>query len=116
RLVVDLPGGDPVWAGRRLEAFLPASNVAVRGLRNRYRQAGLGAPLVASLGPAENVAPRYSFLPPRLKVPVTIFLRLDDVRDGLDSGPLRGSLELYTQDAAAHSQVDGHECTLECEP
>ena len=28
--------------------FLPAAHVAVRGLRNRYRQAGLGAPLVAA--------------------------------------------------------------------
>ena len=116
QLSVDLPGGAPMWAGRRLERFLPASNVAIRGLRNRYRQAGLGAPLVASLGAAENIAPRYSRVPPRLKVPVTIFLRFDDVREGITSGQLRASLELYTMDSDARIEVEGRPVPLEFEP
>jgi hypothetical protein len=116
RLDVDLPGGPPVWAGRQLEKFLPASNVAIRGLRNRYRQAGLGAPLVASLGVAETVAPRFSLVPPGLKVPVTIFLHVDDVREGIRSGQLHASLELYTMDSAARITVEGREVPLEFEP
>jgi pimeloyl-ACP methyl ester carboxylesterase len=115
RLDIDLPGGTPVWAGRRLDAFLPAAHVAVRGLRNRYRQAGLGAPLVAGLAPAEGVPPRYSFVPRRLKVPVTIFLRLDHVRAGLASGELRGVLELYTKDTRSRITVEGREVPLEFE-
>jgi Alpha/beta hydrolase family len=115
-LSVDLPRGAPMWAGRRLERFLPASNVAIRGLRNRYRQAGLGAPLVASLGVAENVAPRFSLVPPGIKVPVTIFLRFDGVREGIASGQLRASLELYTQDSADRITVVGREVPLEFEP
>jgi pimeloyl-ACP methyl ester carboxylesterase len=116
RLDVALPGGPPVWAGRHLEGFLPAANVAVRGLRNRYRQAGLGAPLVAGLGPAVTVAPKFSLVPPRLKVPVTIFLRFDHVREGIASGQLHASLELYTMDAAARITVEGRQVPLEFEP
>jgi pimeloyl-ACP methyl ester carboxylesterase len=116
RLDVDQPDGVPMWAGRRLERFLPAANVAIRGLRNRYRQAGLGAPLVASLGPAESVAPRFSLVPPALKVPVTIFLRFDHVREGIASGRVRASLELYTEDTAAQITVEGRQVPLEFEP
>ena len=116
QLAIDLPGGPPMWAGRRLERFLPASNVTIRGLRNRYRQAGLGAPLVASLAAAEHVAPRYSLVPPGIKVPVTIFLRFDHVRDGIASGQLQASLELYTQDADTRIMVEGRAVPLEFEP
>ena len=105
-----------MWAGRRLEKFLPATHVAIRGLRNRYRQAGLGAPLVAGLAPAEDVAVRDRFIPPRLKVPVTVFLRLDDVRAGISSGELRGTLEVYTKDTATTTTVEGRAVPLEFEP
>jgi pimeloyl-ACP methyl ester carboxylesterase len=117
RLEVDLPGGEPVWAGRPLDEFLPASDVQVRGLRNRYRQVGLGAALVAHLGPVKGAEPpRYSRVPPRLKVPVTVFLRLDHVREGLATGQLRGALELYSMDTASQIDVEGHPVPLEFEP
>ena len=108
RLEIDLPGGEPVWAGRPLDEFLPASDIQIRGLRNRYRQVGLGAALVARLGPVKGVAPpRYSRVPPALKVPVTVFLRLDHVREGLATGQLHGALELYSMDTASQIEVEG---------
>jgi pimeloyl-ACP methyl ester carboxylesterase len=117
RLDIDLPGGEPVWAGRRLDEFFPASRIHVRGLRNRYRRAGLGAALVARLAPVEGVAPpRYSRLPPALKVPMTVFLRLDRVREGLATGKLRGALELYSMDASTEIVVEGRSVPLEFEP
>src|SRR5262249_6317804 len=116
RLDVDLPGGPPMWAGRRLEAFLPASHVSRPRPRDRHRQAGLGARLVASLAAADNVAPRYSRIPPSLKVPATIFLRFEDVREGIASGQMRAALELYTQDTAARIKVEGREVPVEFEP
>src|SRR5262249_25252103 len=70
RLDVELPGGEPKWGGRPLDQFRPASDIQVRGLRNRYRRAGLGAPLVARLGVVKGVPPQYSRVPPNLKVPV----------------------------------------------
>ena len=117
RLEVDLPGGEPVWAGRRLDEFLPASNIQIRGLRNRYRQVGLGAALVATLGLVKATEmPRYSRVPPNLKVPMTVFLRLDHVREGLVTGQLHGTLELYSMDAARQIEVEGRPVPLEFEP
>ncbi len=115
-LSIDMPGGEPVWAGRVLDDFLPASHVQVRGLRNRYRRAGLGAALMARLGPLPGAAPAYSRLPPRLKVAVTVFLRLDHVREGLVTGELRGSLELYSMDSANEIVVEGRRVPLQFEP
>lgn len=117
RLDVDLPGGEPMWGGRTLDEFLPASDMGVRGLRNRYRRAGLGAPLVARLGALqERPPPRYSRVPPILKVPMTAFLRLEHVRTGLVTGQLRGALELYSMDAASRIAVEGRQVPLEFEP
>jgi hypothetical protein len=117
RLEVALPGGEPAWAGRPLNEFLPASDIRVRGLRNRYRQVGLGAALVARLGTIEGVEPfRYSLVPPHLKVPVTAFLRLDHVREGLATGQLQGKLELYSMDSSSQVVVEGRPVPLEFEP
>ena len=116
RLDLDLPGGAPAWGGHALVAFRPAAHVKVRGLRNRYRQAGLGAPLMASLAPAQGTARAYSLVPPPLKVPVTVFLRLDHVREGLATGQLRGALEVYSMDTASRVEVDGRPVPLEFEP
>jgi pimeloyl-ACP methyl ester carboxylesterase len=51
-----------------------------------------------------------------LKVPVTVFLRLDHVREGLATGQLRGALELYSMDTASHIEVEGRPVPLEFEP
>ena len=44
------PPDETRWVGWRLEQFVPAADLRVRGLQNRYRHAGIGAPLSASLG------------------------------------------------------------------
>lgn len=49
-LVLDLDETELDWAGYRLETFLPAADFDVRGLRNRYRWPGIGAPIVAGVG------------------------------------------------------------------
>jgi pimeloyl-ACP methyl ester carboxylesterase len=116
RLDIDLPGGEPVWGGHALRDFRPAAHVQVRGLRNRYRRAGVGAPLVASLTPVEGAAGEHVRLPPRLRVPVTVFLRLDHVREGLATGQLRGALEVYSMDTASEIEVEGRQVPLEFEP
>ena len=106
-----------VWAGRTLERFLPAYQFNVYGLRNRYRQPGIGAPLIASLGAAEPSAEAAgAFVGPNVKVPVTAFLRLDDVRNGILEGRLRGTLEVYTKDARRTVRLSGFDVPLEFEP
>jgi pimeloyl-ACP methyl ester carboxylesterase len=105
------------WAGYQLEHFVPAANLAVRGLRNRYRRPGVGAPLAASLAGTETVlGPGSNRIPLRLKVPVTTFLRLDHPRAQLRSTVLHGQLELYAPGLVETVLVDGHPRPLEFEP
>jgi pimeloyl-ACP methyl ester carboxylesterase len=105
------------WADHRLEHFVPTINLAVRGLRNRYRRPGIGAPLAASLAgtAVPSATAGANRIPPRLKVPVTAFLRLDTPRRSLAAGALRGQLELYTPDQVETVSVNGHKQPLEFE-
>jgi hypothetical protein len=116
-LDVSIAPGELEWAGFQLERFAPVAEFAVRGLLNRYRHPGLGAPLAASLGPAapgEGPLGR-EHVPPRLKIPVTAFLRLDAPRSRLVAGELSGSLELYTDEEGFETTVDERRVPLELE-
>ena len=48
-LDIEFASAEFSWAGYRVEHFVPTVNLEVRGLRNRYRRPGIGAPLAASL-------------------------------------------------------------------
>src|SRR6516225_3859901 len=54
---------------RRVVALTPVEEVAVRGLANRYRHPGIGAPLAAATEPV--VAERGMQVAPRMKLPIT---------------------------------------------
>ena len=115
-IVVDSGAKD--WYGWRLEDFVPAADFRVRGFQNRYRHAGIGAPLSASLGKqdvGQPLPPGASHVAPRLRVPVTAFLRFDEVRVGLARGSLVGHLELYSEDQRSELEVDGKAVPLELE-
>ena len=116
QLDIEMPGGDPSWEGHALRDFRAAAHIKVRGLRNRYRRAGIGAPLVARLTPNEAAERQYLRVPPALQVPMTVFLRLDHVREGLATGHLRGALEVYSMDTASDVVVAGRRVALEFEP
>jgi hypothetical protein len=77
------------WSGYRFSRFVPVAEFKVRGLRNRYRQAGVGVPLAAEVTPIEvgqDVETARRRIPPRIKVPVTAFVRFEGplVELGLD--------------------------------
>ncbi|HZH82846.1 MAG TPA: hypothetical protein VFD87_06875, partial [Phototrophicaceae bacterium] len=115
-LTVEFNENDLIWAGYRLDNFVPAIDVEIRGLRNRYRIPGIGAALAASLEPSSEIATKESaHIPPRLRVPVTAFLRLDNPRGALASGKIKGKLEFYTPDGARTVNVDGIEVPIEYE-
>jgi pimeloyl-ACP methyl ester carboxylesterase len=105
-----------LWTGFRLTDFVPAADIGVRGLRNRYRTAGIGAPLAATIEPVEGVTIKQSArIPPRLKIPATAFLRLDDSRGALKSGKLKGKLEFYTPESARSLRIEGVDVPIEYE-
>ena len=117
-LRVSLDPSGLTWGGYQLDRFVPTTTLAVRGLRNRYREPGLGTPLAASLasGPASAQMPGASRIPPRVKVPVTALLRLHHARSSLHAGQLRGQFELYAADQVSTIKVEGREQQLESDP
>jgi Putative serine esterase (DUF676) len=115
-LTVEFNERDLIWGGFRMKDFVPAADLEVRGLRNRYRTPGIGAALAASIEPLEGDAGKQSLrIPPRLKIPVTAFLRLDDPRAALASGSLKGNLEFYTPGSARSLKIEGVEVPIEYE-
>ena len=108
--------GDFLWGSYRLVDFVQAAKLDVRGMRNRYRWPGIGAPLAASLEPIEGwKIPAYLRVPPNIKVAVTAFLRLEDVEGGLRSGRMQGRLELYSSEDATSVTINGRTVPLEYE-
>ena len=115
-LTVTFNEADLIWAGYRLKDFIPAADVEVRGLSNRYRIPGIGAPLAASIEPiGATTTNQDAYIPLRMKIPVTAFLRLDDPRGALKSGKVKGDLEFYTPDSARSIKVNGVEVPIEFE-
>jgi pimeloyl-ACP methyl ester carboxylesterase len=110
---------DFLWGGYRMTRFISIGEYKIRGLRNRYRQSGIGAPLAAEVTPAgtwlEAQAER-KWVPERVKVAVTAFVRLEDVLRGLADGRLRGRIELYPSDEATTVDIGGRQFPLELEP
>ena len=108
-----------VWGGYQMGDFIPVGEFKLRGLRNRYRHPGIGAPLAAGLTPVEGVAAAEAVrkhIPQRLKVPVTAFVRLENVLEGIATGRVQGRIELYAADQATSVDVASHTIPLELEP
>ena len=108
-----------LWAGYRFSRFIATTEFEVRGVRNRYRQAGLGAPLVAELtpvaaGPEGEIARKR--IPPRTKVPVTAIVRLESVHEALAGGPVRGTLEVFPVDHGRTATFNNLTIPLEQDP
>src|SRR5215472_771890 len=132
RSVIELSGGtrmlpfgeltvelDPKWlrwGDRRLVNFVPVAELDVRGLRERYRRTGIGAPLAASTMAFTPDAKLRDFVGRGTKVPVTAFLRLEDPRRSLASGRISGTLEIYDGYTTDFVDIDGQRVPLEVEP
>jgi pimeloyl-ACP methyl ester carboxylesterase len=103
-----------VWLDRVLVDFVPVANLEVKGLRNRYRRAGLGAPVAAST--VAGAARVGLEIPPRVKVPATFFLRLEDPWAQLRTGRVQGQLELYVTSDTETVGIGDRKIVLEAEP
>ena len=118
-LVLESKPGGFRWVGHRLEDFVPVAELEVRGLRDRYRRTGIGAPLAASIGPRDEALPERVYerwLPTQQRVPCTAFVRMPKVHRALSDGRVRGSVELYLAGEQETVQVDGRRVPLEFEP
>lgn len=108
-----------LWGGYRFKRFIPVGEFVVRGLANRYRQAGVGAALAAEVEPVGSDAVSETDrkrIPPRIKVPVTAFIRFTDPLRAVVAGKIQGRIELYAADQATTVPVGVREVPLELEP
>ena len=101
------------WHNRRVVALTPVHEVTIRGLANRYRHAGVGAPLAAATQPI--VAEQGIQVAPRMKLPMTAVLRLDAPRRQLQQRALRGTLDLYNTHDVATTTIAGKTVPLEAD-
>ena len=58
----------------------------------------------------------FDFVAPKVKVPVNLFLRIEQPKQDLASGHLRAALELRTDTDADSVRVDNRDLPLEYEP
>jgi len=100
------------FAGRTLTSFVPTMNLAVEGFKNDYRSDGIGAPLAAGLAPAAQPDDGL-VLPPKLRIPTSAVLQMDDPRRQLTGSALTARLELYTIYDTTDISVGGQKVPLE---
>jgi pimeloyl-ACP methyl ester carboxylesterase len=108
-----------LWSGYRFNRFIPVGEFVVRGLGNRYRQAGAGAALAAEVEPVGTDAAAESArkrIPPRIKVPVTAFVRFAEPLRSIVEGKIEGHIEVYAADQATTVRVGRQDVPLELEP
>ena len=101
------------WHNRRVVVLTPVEEVAVRGLANRYRHPGIGAPLAAAT--ERIIAESGIQVAPRMKLPTTAVLRLDAPRRQLAQRDLRATLDLYNTHDVAATTIAGKSVPLEAD-
>jgi pimeloyl-ACP methyl ester carboxylesterase len=101
------------WRNRRIVALTPVQEVAIRGLANRYRRPGVGAPLAAATQPI--VAERGIQVAPRMKLPLTAVLRLYAPRRQLAQRELQATLDLYNTYDVDTTTIAGKTVPLEAD-
>jgi pimeloyl-ACP methyl ester carboxylesterase len=104
---------DLLWGSRMLTDFVPVSEYEIYGLRNRYRQPGLGVSLAAQTVPVGARTPADQLIEEKVRVPATALLRLDDPRQQIATSMLNGQLELYAATDREEVEIDGAEVPLE---
>ncbi len=111
-LKVELPDNRLQWENRTLTNFIPVAELEVRGLQNRYRQAGIGVPLAADqipLGQEEGLQIAKG------KMPVTAFMRFSNLLQQLKSDSIQGEWELYNAYDRKTVSINGRDVPLEIE-
>jgi pimeloyl-ACP methyl ester carboxylesterase len=102
---------------RELYGFVPASELEVHGLAMRYRRPGIGAPLAASTMTLPGAEPGHDMMAPRVRVPVTAFLRIPEAQRALvDGTPLTATLELHPNWDVGSVSIAGEQVPLEQDP
>jgi pimeloyl-ACP methyl ester carboxylesterase len=101
--------------GTELYDLQPVAEIEVRGLTNRYRQPGIGAPLAARTRPLPDVV-QVVPVPPQVRVPLTAVLRIESPLAGLRTGDLHARIDLFASLDTRTVDIGGRAIPLEAEP
>jgi pimeloyl-ACP methyl ester carboxylesterase len=101
--------------GTELYDLQPVTEIEIRGLRNRYRRPGIGAPLAAKTRPLPGVVPVVP-VGPQVHVPLTAVLRIESPLEGLRTGDLHAHLELFASLDTETIEIGDRAIPLEAEP
>ncbi|MEJ2231882.1 MAG: hypothetical protein P8X46_11965, partial [Nitrospirales bacterium] len=111
-LEIELPEGSLQWGNRKLSKFIPVAELEVRGLQNRYRQAGIGVPLAAEQtleGPEEGLQIGQG------KLPITAFMRFKELFSQLAQGSVLANWEVYIANEQKTVKIHDRDIPLEIE-
>jgi pimeloyl-ACP methyl ester carboxylesterase len=109
-------GEPPDLGGYTIESFNPVAQIAVKGLRNRYRRPGIGAPLGAKLKPTAASEAQPVPLGPSARVPLTAVTRIEAPLAQIRSGQVTAKFDLFSALDVDTVEIAGHKVALEAEP
>lgn len=118
-LSVEFDEEDLVWGGHRLARFTSVADLEVKGIINRYRASGLGAPLAATVRPLEDASSDgRDAVFSSVRVPVTALLQLESVQADVEGGAshFEGRLSVVAYSEAETVEIDDQVIPLEVEP
>jgi pimeloyl-ACP methyl ester carboxylesterase len=104
------------WHDYRLVEFTPMGEMGIHGMRNRYRQPGIGAPLAARPAPVKGYYGDDDLIGPNVRVPVTIVLTVDEPRRQLGAGVVHATLDVHSTSEETSVNVGDETVPLEAEP
>jgi pimeloyl-ACP methyl ester carboxylesterase len=102
-------------SGSELYDLQPVAEIEVRGLRNRYRRPGIGAPLAAKTRPLPGVV-QVVPVPALMRLPLTAVVRIDSPLAGLSTGDVHARVDLYASLDTETIELAGRRIPLEAEP
>jgi pimeloyl-ACP methyl ester carboxylesterase len=102
-----------MWGSRMLTDFVPVSEYEIYGMRNRYRQPGIGVALAAQTLATADGGAGDKLMDDRMRVPATAVLKFDDPRQQITATTLYGRLDLYAATDREEIDVGGADVPLE---
>ena len=114
RLTVTHPKNMLQMEGYEFYDLRSIAEIEVRGLRNRYRRAGIGAPLAAKSRPLPGVVEVVP-VPPVVLVPFTAVARFHAPIESLRRGQIDAQVELYESLETDWIEIEGRRVQLESE-
>lgn len=110
------PGEPPEIGGYAIKGLEPVAELAVVGIRNRYRRPGIGAPLAATLEPTPASAAQPVPIAKATHLPLTAITRVSAPLAQLRSGRVSGRVELFSTLEVDDVEIGGRTIALEAEP